>query len=343
MTADALASVRAGFAAPAWLASGHLQTLYAATLCPAPRVAFRRERLETPDGDFVDLDWVDGDEQAPVVVLFHGLEGCSRSHYALALMDAVRRRGWRGAVAHFRGCSGELNRLPRFYHSGDTDHVAFALDRVRARSGGAPVFAAGVSLGGNALLKWLGDGAASPAPDAAAAVSVPLDLAAAGYHLEDGFNRVYTHYFLRRLKRKSLAKLARHPGLYSAAAVRAARTLHDFDDVVTAPLHGFRDADDYWRRASSKPRLGGIGVPTLVLNARDDPFLPAAALPRPDEVAGAVRLELPSHGGHAGFVSGAFPGHLRWMPERVLAFFAAAVGAEGNALTSERLAFGRAT
>lgn len=332
-----------GFAPPPWLTSGHLQTVYAATLCPKPRVAFRRERLETPDGDFIDLDWVDGDERAPLVALFHGLEGCSRSHYALALMDAVARRGWRGAVAHFRGCSGELNRLPRFYHSGDTDHVAFALERIGARAGGAPLFAAGVSLGGNALLKWLGEGAAPHAPDAAAAVSVPLDLAAAGYQLELGFNRVYTHYFLRRLKRKSLAKLARHPGLYSAARVRAAGTLHDFDDVVTAPLHGFRDADDYWRRASSKPRLGGIRVPTLVLNARDDPFLPAAALPLPDEVSPAVRLEFPDHGGHAGFVSGPFPGHLRWMPERVLAFFAAAAGVAENALPSDRFAFGRAT
>ncbi|HSO07127.1 MAG TPA: hydrolase [Pelomicrobium sp.] len=343
MAANAIAIDRAGFVAPFWLAGGHLQTVYAATLCPTPRVAFRRERLETADADFIDLDWVDGDGRAPVVVLFHGLEGCSRSHYALALMDAVSRRGWRGAVAHFRGCSGELNRLPRFYHSGDTDHVAFTLERVRARAGGAPVFAAGVSLGGNALLKWLGEGAAAAAPDAAAGVSVPLDLAAAGYHLEDGFNRVYTHHFLRRLKRKSLAKLAHHPGLYSAAAVRAARTLHDFDDVVTAPLHGFRDADDYWRRASSKPRLGGVRVPTLVINARDDPFLPAAALPRPDEVSSAVRLEFPAHGGHAGFVSGPFPGHLRWMPERMLAFFAAAVGIAGNALTSDRLVFGRAT
>lgn len=331
------------FAPPAWLAAGHLQTIYAATVCPKPRVRFRRERLTTPDGDFVDLDWVDGDRRSPLVVLFHGLEGCSRSHYALALMDAVARRGWRGTVAHFRGCSGELNRRPRFYHSGDTEHVGFVLSALAPRRNGAALFAAGVSLGGNALLKWLGEGAAPQAPDAAAGVSVPMDLAAAGFHLEDGFNRVYTRYFLRRLKRKSLAKLDRQPGLYSAARVRAARTLHDFDDVVTAPLHGFRDADDYWRRASSKPLLGAIRIPTLVLNARDDPFLPAAALPRPDEVAPAVRLEFPSHGGHAGFVSGPFPGHLRWMPERVLAFFAATAGIAENALTSDRIAFGRAT
>jgi predicted alpha/beta-fold hydrolase len=335
------------FAPPAWLAAGHLQTVYAATICPRPAVVYRRERLETADGDFVDLDWVDGDARAPVVVLFHGLEGCSRSHYALAMMDAVRRRGWRGAVAHFRGCSGELNRLPRFYHSGDIDHVAFALRRVAEHSGGAPVFAAGVSLGGNALLKWLGEGAAGAAPVAAAGISVPLDLAAAGFHLEDGFNRLYTRYFLRRLKRKSLAKLALHPGIYSAAAVRASRTLHDFDDVVTAPLHGFRDADDYWQRASSKPTLGGIQVPTLVLNARDDPFLPAAALPQPDRVSRAVLLEFPQHGGHAGFVSGVFPGRLDWMPQRVLDFFAAAAGlkveAAENPLPSGAIAIGRTT
>jgi predicted alpha/beta-fold hydrolase len=335
------------FTPPSWLAAGHLQTIYAATVCPKPRPHYRRERLETPDGDFVDLDWVDGSDAAPLVVLFHGLEGCSGSHYALALMDAIARRGWRGAVAHFRGCSGELNRRPRFYHSGDTEHVAFVLARLARRRHGAPLFAAGVSLGGNALLKWLGEGAAPQAPDAAAGISVPLDLAAAGFHLEDGFNRLYSHYFLRRLKRKSLAKLARQAGLYSAARVRAARSLHDFDDVVTAPLHGFRNADDYWRRASSKPLLGAIRIPTLVLNARDDPFLPASALPRPDQVSAAVRLELPAHGGHAGFVSGAFPGHLRWMPERVLAFFAEAaaerIGAAGNALPSGADANGSTT
>lgn len=307
-----------------WLPGGHLQTLYAALLCPRPSVRLQRTRWDTPDGDFVDLDWLDAPGTGPLIVLFHGLEGCSRSHYAQALLFEAERWGWRGVVAHFRGCSGELNRRPRAYHSGDTEHVDWVLHRLKNQEPGAPLFALGVSLGGNALLKWLGERgpSARSVVRAAAAASVPFDLAAAGRRLAKGFNRVYTRHFLRSLKRKSLEKLERFPGLYPADRVRRARTFEAFDDVVTAPLHGFRDADDYWARASSKPHLARIAVPTLIVHARDDPFLPQWAVPRPAEVSPAVTLEVLATGGHAGFVCGPFPGHLQWLPRRMLGFFA---------------------
>ena len=339
---------RAPYRAPLWLPGGHAQTIYAAVLMPRARVAYRRERWETPDGDFIDLDWIEqdsgfgirdskdriqdqgfriqqqpSDKNAPLVVLFHGLEGSSRSHYSVALMAALRSRGMRGVAVHFRGCSGEPNRLPRAYHSGDAREIDWIVRRLRARNAGTPLFAVGVSLGGNALLKWLGESgeAAARIVDGAAAISAPLDLMAAGDALGQGFNLLYARNFLATLRAKSLAKLERHPGLYDADAVHAARTLRAFDDLVTAPLHGFRNTDDYWTRASSKPGLRNIRVPTLTLNARNDPFLPAAALPGAREVSGAVTLEQPEHGGHVGFVGGAFPGNFDWLPLRVLEFF----------------------
>lgn len=283
-----------------------------------------RRRWETPDGDFIDVDFLPERAGAPLVVLFHGLEGSARSHYARALMRALDAHGWNGAVAHFRGCSGESNRLPRAYHSGDWPEVDWVLRRLRRQQSNAPLFAVGVSLGGNALLKWLGklERAAAEVIDGAASVCAPVDLAAAGRALERGFNRVYTQRFLQTLKPAALEKLARFPGLYDRQRVLAARTLYDFDDVVTAPLHGFRGADDYWLRASAKPWLRRIRVPTLLLNARNDPFLPAAFLPRANEVSRDVVREFPDEGGHVGFVSGFFPGHIDWLPRRLLAFFA---------------------
>jgi predicted alpha/beta-fold hydrolase len=236
-------------------------------------------------------------------------------------MAAARGAGWRGVVVHFRGCGGEPNRLPRAYHSGDTAEIDWILRRLRAGHVDGPLFAAGVSLGGNALLKWLGETGSGAVVDRAAAVSAPVNLMAAGEALGRGFNLAYTRHFLATLKRKALAKHAAHPGLFDAARLRAASTLREFDDLVTAPLHGFRDTDDYWTRASSKPVLRAIRVPTLALNARNDPFLPAGALPRPEEAAAAVTLEQPEHGGHVGFVSGPFPGRLDWLPARLLDFF----------------------
>lgn len=315
---------KGGYQAPAWLPGGHAQTIYPALFMPRPQPGYRRTRWDTPDGDFIDLDWIDGPADAPLVAMFHGLEGSSRSHYAVTLMNAVRARGWCGVVPHFRGCGGALNRLPRAYHSGDSAEIDWILRRLKGAHGG-PLYAAGISLGGNALLKWLGESgaAARDVIAAAAAVSAPLDLMAAGTALDRGFNLVYVRHFLTTLKRKSRAKLAMFPGLFDGARMAAARTLREFDDAVTAPLHGFRDTDDYWTRASSKPLLAGIAVATLLINARNDPFLPEQALPADADLAPHVTPEFPAHGGHVGFAGGPFPGGCEWLPRRMLDYFAA--------------------
>lgn len=314
------------YLAPSWLAGAHAQTIYPALFRPAA-VVFRRERVDTPDGDFVDFDWQDPDgaaPDAPTVVLFHGLEGNSSSHYSRALMRRLQTIGWRGVVPHFRGCSGEPNRLPRAYHSGDYAEVGWMLSAIGARLPAAPLYAVGVSLGGSALLNWLGrerERALSTLV-AAAAVSAPLDLAAAGIAIGQGFNRIYARHFLSTLVPKALQMATRFPGTLDVAAVRTATSMHAFDDVVTAPLHGFGGAEDYWQRASSKPWLGGIAVSTLVLNARNDPFIPASSLPGAESVSRTVTLEQPAHGGHAGFAMSPFPGSLEWLPNRLLQFFA---------------------
>ena len=316
------------YRAPGWLPGGHAQTIYPLLIRPDP-LPYHRERWETPDGDFIDLDWTDAPaarqprDSRPLLILFHGLEGSSSSYYAITLMGAAAAIGWSGVVVNFRGCSGESNRLARAYHSGDSEEIDWILRRLRALSPLRPLYAVGVSLGGNALLKWLGEREASTRDylQAAAAVSAPLDLTACGHHLARGFNRVYTRHFLHTLKRNAAAKLCRHPGIFDERRMIAASNLYEFDDVVTAPLHGFNGAEDYWRRASSKPWLAGIRLPTLVLNARNDPFLPAQALPTPSQVAASVQLEFPRQGGHVGFVTGSLPGQLDWLPQRIFNYF----------------------
>ncbi|MDB5961358.1 MAG: alpha/beta hydrolase [Massilia sp.] len=307
------------YPAPAWLPGGHLQTMYPAVAIRQPGPPMRRERWQAIDGDFIDVDFIDGMPGKPLVVLFHGLEGSSGSHYAKALMAAVAARGWSGAVPHFRGCSGEANLAPRFYHSGDAAEIDWIIRKLHARSS-APLFAAGVSLGGNALLRWLGESQGqADIVDAACAVSAPLDLAQGGAALSTGMNRIYTRMFLRTLKPKCLLKLEQFPGLFDRDALLAAPDLYAFDNVVTAPLHGYKNTDDYWDRASAKHVLHDITVPTLVLNARNDPFLPGRHLPA--SAAPNVTLEYPEKGGHVGFTVGSLPGRLDWLPQRILGFF----------------------
>jgi uncharacterized protein len=315
------------YRAPLWLPGAHLQTIAPARLLPQPRVEYRRERWDTPDGDFVDIDFAlpePADANAPVLALFHGLEGNSQSHYARSIMRAAADRGWRGLVPHFRGCSGEPNRLPRAYHSGDSAEGDWILRAVARRFPGARLFAVGISLGGNMLAKWLGErGTDAGFVTAAASIGSPLDLAAGGAALAQGFNLVYTKMFLTTLKDKALAKAARFPGVASAEAIRSSRNLYDFDNAYTAPVHGFRDTEDYWTRASGKPHLNAVEVPHLVLNARNDPFVPAASLPRPREVSRFVHLEQPAEGGHIGFARGRLPGDVGYIPERLFRFFEA--------------------
>ena len=309
-----------GWRAPHWLPGGNAQTIWPA-LCSRrpPAAAWRRERWEAPDGDFVDVDFLDAaPANAPLLVLLHGLEGSSRSHYALAFAHWALRARWRFAVPHWRGCSGELNRAPRAYHSGDHEEVAWLLRRLRENAG-VPLHVIGISLGGNALLRWAAEAgdSASALVGALASVCAPLDLAAGGAAIDRGFNRlVYARMFLRTMKRKAAAKLEQYPGLFDRSRMLAARTLYEFDNVFTAPLHGFRDTDDYWARASAKPHLTRIRVPTLALNARNDPFVPAASLPQVGN--SHVALWQPAHGGHVGFPGGIFPGHLMTLPEAVM-------------------------
>jgi hypothetical protein len=302
-----------------------------------PPPAWRRERWDTPDGDFIDLDWLAHPggapaPGAPLLVLFHGLEGSSRSHYAEAFAGWARAHALACVVPHFRGCSGAINRAARAYHSGDHQEIGWVLARLRAGQrtrGGGPLLAVGVSLGGNALLRWAGEAGpqAAASADAVAAVCAPLDLSASGHAIGRGFNRqVYTRMFLRSMKPKALAKLAQHPGLFDARRLAAARDLHAFDDVFTAPLHGFAGVEDYWRRASAKPHLAAIRIPALALNARNDPFVPAHSLPRPGEAGPCVTLWQPAEGGHVGFPQGAPPGHVLWLPRAVGGWLLAQVG-----------------
>lgn len=315
------------YRAPWWLPGGHLQTIWSALYARqrlGPRPALQRERWATPDGDFVDVDrWTASRPQRPMLVLFHGLEGSSQSHYAQAFADWAREQDVHFVLPHFRGCSGEHNHAPRAYHSGDHEEIDWMLQRLRSEhrtQGGSPLVAAGVSLGGNALMRWAGEHgeAASEQVDAVASICSPLDLSLSGHAIGRGLNRlVYTRMFMRTLKPKALAKLAQHPGLFSRERLLAARDLYEFDNVFTAPLHGFRDTEDYWRRASAKPLMKRIRIPALALNALNDPFVPAHSLPSREDVSPSVTLWQPRHGGHAGFTLGRWPGHVRALPDRV--------------------------
>jgi predicted alpha/beta-fold hydrolase len=319
-----------GYRAPAWLPGGNLQTIWAATrstrvLGEAPR--FIRERWAAPDGDFIDVDHLLGTPPQPAhhLVLFHGLEGSTESQYAQAFADVARERGWAYSVPHFRGCSGELNHAPRAYHSGDFEEIGWILQRLRGR-GAAPLLAVGISLGGNALMRWAQEAGSAAAATAASVASVcsPIDLAAAGRAIDSGFNwLVYSRMFLATMKPKALAKWQQHPGLFDRDRLAAARTLFEFDNVFTAPLHGFKDTHDYWARASAKPHLSRIRIPALVLNARNDPFVPAASLPRQQDVGRFVTLWQPPQGGHVGFPAGRFPSHVQAMPQAVSAWLEA--------------------
>lgn len=323
------------YVAPWWLPGGHLQTIVSALLWPRPAVQYLRERWDTPDGDFIDVDFAQPaplSAEAPVLVLFHGLEGSSHSPYACALMRHFADRGWRALVVHFRSCSGQANALPRSYHSGDSEEGDWILRRVLSRFPDAPLHAVGVSLGGNMLAKWLGERAEDAAfLRAAAVISAPLDLAAGGAALGSGFSLLYARNFLHSLKPKVLAKIERFPGVADAAAVRACRNLYDFDNVYTAPVHGFRNTEDYWRRASAKPVLGGVRVPLLLLNASNDPFMPATMLPGPHEVSREVRIERPADGGHVGFAQTGARSWGSYLPERLEEFFRGREGSDARA------------
>lgn len=327
-----------------WLPGPHARTIWGRFFRRTPPLPTRVERWNTEDGDFIDLVRLDAPAGAPHVVMLHGLEGTARSHYVRGLFLEAARRGWAADLLLFRGCGGELNRAPRFYHSGETSDLDAVARKLLSADSAAPFLFAGVSLGGNVLLKWLGElgDSVDRRIIAAAAVSVPFDLARASRHIDRGFSRVYQRHFLRSLRKKALAKLDRYPNLVARERVEFARTLYDFDDVVTAPVHGFSSADDYYTRSSSIRFVSRVRVPTLLLSAVDDPFLPSDVL---DEVRlmvdhnRLIEIEFLSKGGHVGFVSGQNP--LRpvyYAEQRVAHFFdvrlAAAYGPPFAALRS---------
>ena len=292
-----------------WLPGPHAQTLWGKFARRTAPLATRVERWSTPDDDFIEVLRLDGPVNSPRLVLLHGLEGTIRSHYVGGMLHMAHRRGWAADMLIFRSCGDELNRAPRFYHSGETSDLEFTVRRIMEEFPAAPILMCGVSLGGNVLLKWLGENgdALFKAIRAAVAISVPFDLERGSRHIARGFARVYERHFLRTLRRKAERKLTRYPDLFDAAALGRASTLYDFDDVVTAPVHGFVNAHDYYSRSSSLEYLSRIRRPTLLLNARDDPFLPADVL---DDVRRAAHgnacltLEFTPHGGHVGFVAG---------------------------------------
>ena len=321
-----------GFRPPWWCRNGHLQTLWG----PLTRRRSRplaRERVTTPDGDFVDLDWQPAPAGAPLLLVLHGLEGSTRSHYVVGLLDLARAEGWRAAVLSCRSCSGEMNRLPRFYHSGDTGDLDHVVRLLVARHPVAPLVAIGVSLGGNVLLKWLGEQAEATPRQVAGAVgiSVPFDLEACARRMDRGLQRrLYTPSFMRSFRAKVRAKARDFPGFVDVRLALRARTFAEYDRAVTAPLHGFADEVDYWRRSSSGPYLARIRPPTLLLGSRDDPFVPATSLPVPRALPAHVRTEFVAAGGHVGFVQGPPWRPWSWAERRAVAFLRAVL--DGRAL-----------
>lgn len=307
-----------------WLPGGHLQTMGGKYLRPAPALSLRRERWETPDQDFLDLDFgPEPDPLAPLILVLHGLEGFSRRPYVLYAVEVLRASGLASVALNFRGCSGEPNRLPRLYHSGETGDTAFVLSRLRERWPHRTLGALGYSLGGNVLLKLLGEDGPDLL-DAAAAVSVPYDLQAGVEFLEGSrLGGIYTDYFLKSLKRKVEAKRRLLDPILDLERVMATETLRDFDDLATAPLHGFQDAADYYTRSSSKAFLSRVRTPTLLIHARNDPFLPEHAIPVDAMRANpALTPLISSGGGHVGFVAGPVPGRPRfWAEDQVRRFF----------------------
>jgi uncharacterized protein len=315
---------------PWWLPTGHLKSIWAYWL-PRRKIEYRRERVELHDGDFVDFDWseTNGQDDKPILCLFHGLEGNSNSHYALNTMHAANTRGWTGVVAHFRGCSGEPNRLARSYHSGDSEHIDHCLRFIKQRFPERALFAAGISLGGNALTKWCGEEGddAKEIIVAAASASSPLDLGISAQAILHGHNWLFNKYFMVSMGESYAKRMELHPELRKHAYLSKPKNFPQFDEHYTAPMHGYTSAWDYYLRASSRGFVAKIRIPFLLLNAMNDPFVPASLFPLEHEVPDNITLEQPDDGGHVGFVAGRFPGHMDWLSERFCEYFEAILGA----------------
>jgi len=333
---------------PFWLAGGHLQTIIPSLFHQGPDIQYHRQRWELADGDFIDVDWTAAEPLAvtpacstkkldvsdvafsrdtecsqPVMVIFHGLEGNSQSQYVKSVLASALAKGWLGVVIHFRGCSGEPNRLPRTYYAGDSAEIELMLARVRARYPLNPLYAVGYSLGGNALLKWLGEfGHSQRLPiTKAVAVSAPMDLKASALSIDSGLNRIfYSRMFLNSMRPKALAMAKRFPGLLNERSIINANTIQDMDNAVTAVLYGAKSAVDYYHKNAAKPYLNNINLPTLIISAKNDPFMPAKFLPTADEVSASVTLDYQAKGGHVGFFAPRPRQAHGWLAHRIIEF-----------------------
>jgi predicted alpha/beta-fold hydrolase len=303
--------VKSGFKPAWWLRGAHAQTIWPGIMRRNHDIDLAWERLELPDNDFIDLVWTAGTD-GPVVIVLHGLEGSINSHYAKGILSAFHRRGWRAVFMHFRGCSGTHNRLVRGYHSGETGDLEYLINFLHDRYPQARIAATGYSLGGNVLLKYLGERRQDTGLAAAVAVSVPFDLSRAADRLMQGVSRIYQRYLLRHIQQRVMNKFRnRQDAPFSIADIPGLNNFHLFDHYVTAPLHGFKSSEEYYRLSSSRQYLKSITTPTLIIHAQNDPFLTLDAIPNESELSENVTLELTRDGGHAGFISGGFP----WRPD----------------------------
>lgn len=310
-----------------WLRNAHLQTMWPA-LCRRRYhgLPLKRERIDLPDGDFIDLEWTDSPQSihprsTPLVLVLHGFEGSIQSHYVKGMLHAILQLGWRAVFMNFRGCSGEPNRLSRGYHSGDTADVSYVTRLLLEREPHAPIAAIGFSLGGNVLLKWLGETGQNNPLKAAAAISVPFELKKAAARIQYGVSRIYQWHFMRYLRKRLMQKFQVRSSPLPVSQIAKLKTIYDVDNKVTAPLHDFIDANDYYSTASSRQYLRTIAVPTLIVHAKDDPFMTADAIPEPHELSQHITLEVSEAGGHVGFVSGRYPWRPHyWLEKRVPAF-----------------------
>ncbi len=303
-----------------WLPGPHAQTLWAVLSFTQKKPITTRQRLELPEGDFVDLDWVNPNLTTPIILILHGLEGSSQSHYARDMLYTLQQLNYRAVLMHFRGCSGHLNRAARYYHSGDTADLQFVVNTLLQQYPETPLGAMGYSLGGNVLLKWLGETGANNPLHCAVAISVPMLLNKSADRMQQGFSRLYQWYLIQQLKRKFREK-QRKMELPIDVNTTNIHDFWSFDDKITAPLHGFKSAEDYYQQASSRQYLKSIAIPTLILHAKDDPFTDSSMIPDANALSSTVTLELSATGGHIGFISGAIPFKGKsWLLERIPGF-----------------------
>ena len=303
-----------------WLPGPHAQTIWPNLFRQRAKLSLTRERFEMPDGDFVDIDWASQNEQ-PIVLILHGLEGNLDSHYISGLLKHLTQNNFQAGVLYFRGCSGEVNRLPRAYHSGDTGDIAFVVAQLVAQFPDRPIYAIGFSLGGNVLLKWLGETKKDNPLNAAIAISVPFDLNNASEQLNTGKSKIYQAYLVKKLQRSLRQRLMGVSFTSDLSPALICKTIYEYDDIVTAPIHGFKNADDYYQQSSSRQFLATIETPTLIIHAQDDPFMTQEAIPTEAELSNKVQLELSAKGGHVGFVGGAVPFRPQyWLDQRIMQF-----------------------